>query len=860
MASKDCKEAEATASGTGSSPVLPVVHHTPMSERQQLALIKKLEKAAKQNEGASSTTSDQASASAAISASTASADSILASPPRAPLQVMTDANNAATSCITSGSSSATESPATPNATSYDRNHGKTNQNNSPAVDRLIKKISKKNTKGETPLHTAAIRGSSRLVKQLLKMGADPNVQDNAEWSPLHEACNRGNLSVVKVLKEFGADLNLMGFGRDSPLHDAARNGHIKVVKYLVRAGVNLNAKNGSGRTPREEAEVTRLRVLDNIDLDKTVSYLIEREESSRGNPLSEVSSESENDDENNDIAKFLGLAKSPVVTQALQTLGLSSPSPRKKRKTCKSATPRKAALSGSAEVTSTLPKVRLTYGQATADGCSEREPKRSNVKDNDCSRSSAAATNSGKVLIETGAVNLGSPAKIMEDHYDRERDSVHTPTKNGFRRVPPLKIVLSSRAVIEDISDRTTANKSQQESGSNNVKDQAKSTALPHGSATSAGKEKSTKTTPTSTNSVNSENYVHPKKRKLKPPPPVAVVRPMQAVPENNSRTTKKDCANNNSTTQIQRNTTGRDSTTQIQRNSNATSVSRDFPGTSGLTSGGSTSSSGSDNQIQTSVSADGVAVALPVKKRQNRWNDMEMYRTMRKQIEQKRKSMFPVCPKPPEGFKDYLMNKKTYLLQDNAQERLSSMPLIQPPPSLKGPLQELFVFQEKDRFKLRTKHMVEKEKLILAVEQEILRVHGRAARALANQTVPYSVCTILRDQDIYNPNEAGSQRTGAGLGGLERPQNNMTDKKDVRSRYNGRLFLSWLQDVDDKWEKIKEQMVLRHHNEAESLNAVQKLDWEWKLSELNEENNTVVDDLYIPMVRVSDEFCLSVQ
>jgi ankyrin repeat protein len=52
-----------------------------------------------------------------------------------------------------------------------------------------------------------------LVKQLLKMGADPNVQDNAEWSPLHEACNRGNLSVVKVLKEFGADLNLMGFGR-----------------------------------------------------------------------------------------------------------------------------------------------------------------------------------------------------------------------------------------------------------------------------------------------------------------------------------------------------------------------------------------------------------------------------------------------------------------------------------------------------------------------------------------------------------------------------------------------------------------------------------------------------------------------
>lgn len=31
-------------------------------------------------------------------------------------------------------------------------------------------------------------------------------------------------------------------------------------------------------------------------------------------------------------------------------------------------------------------------------------------------------------------------------------------------------------------------------------------------------------------------------------------------------------------------------------------------------------------------------------------------------------------------------------------------------------------------------------------------------------------------------------------------------EEKDInaRSRYNGRLFLSWLQDVDDKWDKIK--------------------------------------------------------
>ena len=82
---------------------------------------------------------------------------------------------------------------------------------------------------------------------------------------------------------------------------------------------------------------------------------------------------------------------------------------------------------------------------------------------------------------------------------------------------------------------------------------------------------------------------------------------------------------------------------------------------------------------------------------------------------------------------------------------------------------------------------------------QEILRVHGRAARALANQTVPYSVCTILRDEDIYNPSELSAKASNPASASTS-----VNGSKDGRSRYNGRLFISWLQDVDDKWEKIK--------------------------------------------------------
>lgn len=54
----------------------------------------------------------------------------------------------------------------------------------------------------------------------------------------------------------------------------------------------------------------------------------------------------------------------------------------------------------------------------------------------------------------------------------------------------------------------------------------------------------------------------------------------------------------------------------------------------------------------------------------------------------------------------------------------------------------------------------------------------------------------------------------------------------------------------------------MRHHNEAESLNAVQKCDWHELACEMKGVNADDVpiqiDDLYIPMVHVSDDFDLN--
>ena len=50
----------------------------------------------------------------------------------------------------------------------------------------------------------------------------------------------------------------------------------------------------------------------------------------------------------------------------------------------------------------------------------------------------------------------------------------------------------------------------------------------------------------------------------------------------------------------------------------------------------------------------------------------------------------------------------------------------------------------------------------------------------------------------------------------------------------------------------------MRHHNEAESLFAVQKMDWEWKLKECglcDKKSVPVVEELHVPMVQVNDDF-----
>jgi hypothetical protein len=110
----------------------------------------------------------------------------------------------------------------------------------------------------------------------------------------------------------------------------------QVVKFLIKAGADIFSRNAAGRTPREEAEATLERV-ETDELTNTIAFLRDEEARRFEHTTSHYSDVSDGDDdddeeiddneeekeepENEDVAKFLGVAKSsPDVQKAFRCL------------------------------------------------------------------------------------------------------------------------------------------------------------------------------------------------------------------------------------------------------------------------------------------------------------------------------------------------------------------------------------------------------------------------------------------------------------------------------------------------------------------------------------------------------------
>ncbi|KAJ8282987.1 hypothetical protein COCON_G00055060 [Conger conger] len=126
---------------------------------------------------------------------------------------------------------------------------------------------KRNHKGETPLHLAAIKvrkaghvWALELPFHLPLPSLFPSLWSAPEAPAVdHEACNLGHQAVVEALLLKGALLNTPGYHNDSPLHDAVRNGHVTVVRLLLEQGASRDVLNMFGLRPGDYAETEEMR-------------------------------------------------------------------------------------------------------------------------------------------------------------------------------------------------------------------------------------------------------------------------------------------------------------------------------------------------------------------------------------------------------------------------------------------------------------------------------------------------------------------------------------------------------------------------------------------------------------------------
>ncbi|NWW67429.1 ANR66 protein, partial [Ifrita kowaldi] len=110
----------------------------------------------------------------------------------------------------------------------------------------------------TELHEAVAVGDYDLVKKILKAGhCDPNQKD-VDWhdrTPLHWAAAKGRSDLVRLLVDHGARHCLRSDVGWTAAHFAAEAGKLRVLRALHSLHAAMDAADLFGDTPRRLAEI-----------------------------------------------------------------------------------------------------------------------------------------------------------------------------------------------------------------------------------------------------------------------------------------------------------------------------------------------------------------------------------------------------------------------------------------------------------------------------------------------------------------------------------------------------------------------------------------------------------------------------
>ena len=108
-----------------------------------------------------------------------------------------------------------------------------------------------NSKGESPLMLAALRGQEDVAQRLMKKGADVN---KTGWTPLHYAASGGKVPLLKLLIENHAYIDAESPNGTTPLMMAAMYGTGAAVELLLQEGADPRLTNQQGLTALQFAQ------------------------------------------------------------------------------------------------------------------------------------------------------------------------------------------------------------------------------------------------------------------------------------------------------------------------------------------------------------------------------------------------------------------------------------------------------------------------------------------------------------------------------------------------------------------------------------------------------------------------------
>lgn len=101
-------------------------------------------------------------------------------------------------------------------------------------------INKQCDEVRTPLHYACCSNNTLLVKDLLKKGADVDVEDHDGCTALHTACRYECLSTIEVLIHCGSDIHKRDKCGRTALHTACEIGSYDTAALLIKSVKSLD--------------------------------------------------------------------------------------------------------------------------------------------------------------------------------------------------------------------------------------------------------------------------------------------------------------------------------------------------------------------------------------------------------------------------------------------------------------------------------------------------------------------------------------------------------------------------------------------------------------------------------------------